>query len=191
VSRLSQLVEGVAAKNDLLQSHLNLRKIDDGWKVFEEQNISSFSEAVGKFKKRSKYRGHHSSNPSEADSALALFEDEISTSKFILDLEDDDDPAVRPYSDVTLRRAVDFVRRLALHAHSDGFRNIEAPKIRPASSGSIDLFWEKRDATLLINYSPLEPSYAYYFGQSDGNEISGRFKCHDDAPELICWLERL
>jgi len=59
--------------------------------------------------------------------------------------------------------------------------------IGPADHGSIDLYWEKADRTLLINFPAME-SVANYYGKKPKSEISGRFDPSEARAELALWL---
>jgi hypothetical protein len=74
-----------------------------------------------------------------------------------------------------------------IHAHSSSIVGIGVPQIGPADHGSIDLFWEKCDRTLLINF-PAGESIANYYGKKPKSEISGRFDPSDARAELVFWL---
>jgi hypothetical protein len=65
--------------------------------------------------------------------------------------------------------------------------DIGSPRIGPADNGSLDLFWEKPDRTLLINFSSKEPDATFY-GKKEKSEISGRFDPSETRPELAVWL---
>lgn len=128
----------------------------------------------------------HYLSPSEHE--WNAMEKEIKAATFILSIENDcnDDDFV-PYSDQTLFRATSFLQRLMIHAHSSSIVGIGVPQIGPADHGSIDLFWEKCDRTLLINF-PAGESIANYYGKKPKSEISGRFDPSDARAELVFWL---
>jgi hypothetical protein len=115
-------------------------------------------------------------------------EDEIKAADFVLGIEDDSESNdFVPYLQVTLSRATGFLRRLMIHAHSSKVVGIGVPQIGPADSGSIDLFWERGDRTLLINF-PADESSATYYGKKPKSEISGRFDPSEARAELVFWL---
>jgi hypothetical protein len=115
-------------------------------------------------------------------------ENEITASEFILHIGNElGDPDFRPYERATWRRACNFLRRLAIHAHSCGFAGIGTPEIVPASKGSIDLLWRTPDKRLLINF-PAGSERPSYYGTKKTNEISGRFDPDESRPDLIFWL---
>jgi len=125
---------------------------------------------------------------SSSDLEWSAMEEEIKSASFVLNIENDcnDDDFV-PYSDQTLFRATGFLRRLMIHAHTSGLVGIGVPQIGPADHGSIDLFWEKCDRTLLINF-PAEGNLSNFYGKKPKSEISGRFDSSDARAELVFWL---
>lgn len=116
-------------------------------------------------------------------------EAEIATASFILNIEAEaDDPDFIPYSTDTLKRAVMFLRRLALHAHSCGFSGIGVPEFLPSAKGSIDLLWRNDSRQLLMNFSNNLSDRISFYGRKGKSEISGRFDAEDFRPELVYWL---
>jgi hypothetical protein len=126
---------------------------------------------------------------SEVSIEGAAIEREIESSRFILEISNDclEEDFV-PYTKELWTRATNFLRRLAIHAHSCGFAGIGVPDIAPASQGSIDLLWRLRDRSLLINFPSGEGSVANFYGKKAGSEVSGRFDPDTSRPELIFWL---
>jgi hypothetical protein len=115
-------------------------------------------------------------------------EDEINAANFVLNIENEleaDDFV--PYTRETLSRATGFLQRLMIHAHSANLVGVGVPRIGPADRGSIDLYWEKSDRTLLINF-PASGSVANYYGKKPKSEISGRFDPSEARAELALWL---
>ncbi len=115
-------------------------------------------------------------------------EGEIQSANYILGIgnEEDTDDFVA-YSKETLERATTFLKRQMIHAHSARVVGMGVPKIGPADHGSIDLYWEKGDRTLLINF-PSDSNTANYYGKKPKSEISGRFDSSEARIELISWL---
>jgi len=115
-------------------------------------------------------------------------DDEIKAADFVLeiknDLESDD---FVPYARETLSRATEFLRRMMIHAHAANVTGVGVPQIGPADQGSIDLYWEKSDRTLLINFPAME-SVANYYGRKPKSEVSGRFDPSEARGELAFWL---
>jgi hypothetical protein len=125
---------------------------------------------------------------SPADVAWQAIEEEIEAARFILKIEADPDTEdFIPYTEETFGRATEFLKRLVIPALAAGMTDIGSPRIGPADNGSIDLFWEKPDRTLLINFSSREPDATFY-GKKEKSEISGRFDPSEARPELAVWL---
>ena len=115
-------------------------------------------------------------------------EKEITAATFVLSIEDDtESDDFEPYSQETLARASGFLRRLMIHAHAANVIGMGIPQIGPADHGSIDLYWEKNDRTLLINF-PASENIANFYGKKAKSEISGRFEPSEARGELVSWL---
>lgn len=115
-------------------------------------------------------------------------ETEITAANFVLSIEngiESDD--FESYSQGTLDRATGFLRRLMIHAHTANVIGMGIPQIGPADRGSIDLYWEKNDRTLLINF-PAAENIANFYGKKAKSEISGRFEPSEARAELVFWL---
>ena len=129
-----------------------------------------------------------SSIPRPDELEWRAMEDEIKAANYILQIENDaeaDDFV--SYSQETLNTATGFLRRQMIHAHSARVVGMGVPQIGPADHGSIDLFWEKHDRTLLINFPP-EGGAASYYGKKPKSEVSGRFDPSEARAELVFWL---
>lgn len=129
---------------------------------------------------------HRDSSRSEQE--WQAMEDEVKSASFVLEIENElaSDDFVR-YSQETLSRATGFIRRMLIHAHAANVIGVGVPQIGPADYGSIDLYWQKADRTLLINF-PASQSVANYYGKKPKSEISGRFDPSDARSELALWL---
>jgi hypothetical protein len=115
-------------------------------------------------------------------------DEEIRAASFILGIENEEESdEFVPYAKETLDRATSFLTRQMIHAHTARILGMGVPQIGPADKGSIDLYWEKEDRTLLINF-PSESAVANYFGKKPKSEISGRFEPSEARVELISWL---
>jgi hypothetical protein len=115
-------------------------------------------------------------------------EEEIRLADFILRIEDDGEShEFVAYERATLSRATAFLRRLMINSHAANVVGIGVPQIGPADCGSIDLYWEKSDRTLLINFAASE-SVANFYGSKPKSEISGRFDPAEARSELVFWL---
>jgi hypothetical protein len=116
-------------------------------------------------------------------------ESEIHSAALILAIGNElDDPSFTPYTKDTLDRASNFLRRLALHAHSCGFSGIGTPEILPAERGSIDLLWRSPGRKLLMNFPSDPMALISFYGKKGTSELSGRFHIHERRPELVYWL---
>lgn len=101
----------------------------------------------------------------------------IKESKKLLDLKDNwDDQGSPGYSEETLQQAIRLIVNYSRKIWVEEGIVIDAPKILPAQNGSIDLFWEKDEYTLLINV-PRYPGYlAGFYGDFKNDEyIEGKF----------------
>jgi hypothetical protein len=115
-------------------------------------------------------------------------EEEIKLANFILDIQNDEESDdFVPYEKATLSRATAFLRRLMIHSHAANVVGMGVPQIGPADRGSIDLYWEKTDRTLLINFLASENT-ANFYGKKPKSEISGRFDPSEARAELVFWL---
>jgi hypothetical protein len=126
--------------------------------------------------------------PSQSELEWRAMEDEIDAADFILKIKGD--PGIEdfvPYSRDTLLRATEFLCRLMIHAHTANVIGTGVPRIGPADDGSVDLFWEKSDRTLLVNF-PARQGFANYYGKKPKSEISGKFDPSESRPELVFWL---
>lgn len=126
--------------------------------------------------------------PSPSEQEWSAMEAEIRAADFILGIQNDDElEDFVPYSRDTLSRATNFLQRLMIHAHSANLMNTGVPRIGPAECGSIDLYWETGDRTLLINF-PAHESIANYYGKKPKNETSGKIDPSGPIADLVVWL---
>jgi hypothetical protein len=115
-------------------------------------------------------------------------EEEIAAARYIVQIMNDseaDDFVL--YSEKTLSWATGFLTRQMIYAHAASVVGIGVPQIGPADSGSVDLFWEKSDRTLLVNF-PSSGGLASYYGKKPKSEISGRFDPSEARADLVIWL---
>lgn len=128
----------------------------------------------------------------EIDIESERIEKAIDESKRILQLRVDWDDDQSPYySRDTWERATAFLRGLALHAHSSGVTGLGVPTIAPSESGSIDIFWQRDDLTMLVNIPAGDQQPATYYGKKRGSELSSTFELGGYRSELISWLTAL
>jgi len=125
---------------------------------------------------------------SPKDEEWRAMEEEIEAASYILKIENDtEEDDFIPYSKTTLSCAIDFLRRQMIHAHAARLIGMGVPQIGPADGGSIDLFWEKTDRTLLVNF-PSSGGLVTYYGKKAKSEISGRFDPSEARTDLLIWL---
>lgn len=125
---------------------------------------------------------------SPKDEEWRAMEEEIATAKYILKIENDaeaDDFVL--YSERTLSCATRFLRRQMIYAHAARVIGMGVPQIGPADRGSVDLFWEKSDRTLLVNF-PSTGGLVSYYGKKPKSEVSGRFDPSEARADLVIWL---
>jgi|GEM_PF-6808455 len=150
----------------------------EGWKTITEP-LDSW---------QTKVRSRHQV-PDPGAREMEDIEREIKDASFVLAIEpEDDDVDFVPYTPETLKRAADFLRRLAIHAHSCNFVGIGVPQIGPGPRGSIDLMWMDDHKRLLVNFPSDKSARASFYGKKANGELSARFEQTDSKPELIYWL---
>lgn len=115
----------------------------------------------------------------------------IAGSREILDLELDPDAGIdTQYTEETWKRSVKLLQQLAESFWGDHGRSLPVPSIAPAVGGSVDLFWESEDQTLLINI-PADPakSATFYGRRRPDGKISGSLAVDDGKlRHLTGWL---
>jgi hypothetical protein len=134
------------------------------------------------------FNARMSTLPTPKDEEWRAMEEEIEAATYILQIENDaqaDDFV--PYSKMTLSCAIGFLRRQMIHAHAARLIGMGVPQIGPADRGSVDLFWEKSDRTLLVNF-PSSGGLSSYYGKKPKSEISGRFDPSEARADLVIWL---
>jgi hypothetical protein len=115
------------------------------------------------------------------------------SSKWILDLKDNwDNEGSEGYSVETWERAIELLWQISELLEKDSLRDpIPMPKINPANKGSIDLFWDLDDCSVLINIPSREEELATYYGENKKKEtISGKFRTvyGVDVENISRWL---
>lgn len=118
-------------------------------------------------------------------------ENTINESNSILELEVSPDAGIdAPYTEETLRRAVQLLREVAETFWNATGSHSSVPSIGPAEAGSIDLFWELSDVTLLINVPADAVKNATYYGRrQSGSKTSGLIAPGDlEVRHLTGWL---
>ena len=127
-------------------------------------------------------------------SATPVFErleEAIGESKRILEIEVAPDDGIDvQYSEETWKRSVKLLRKLAAMFWEDNGTFLPVPSFGPADAGSIDLFWELKSLTLLINV-PADPAITvtFYGRRLEASKISGALERNDTEPRhLTGWL---
>lgn len=124
-------------------------------------------------------------------SDLRYLSDAINSSFSILKLEKDcNEEGIPVYKKSTLDRAIKFLENHALWLWKNHGICIDAPKILPGPSGSIDLWWAKDSYELLVNIpeDPCEP--ANFYGDDKGKiHIKGTFNPDVCNQGLLIWLQ--
>ncbi len=135
----------------------------------------------------------HKTAPSVAalPSALSSLTVAINKSRWILDLLDDWDEAGAPaYELQTWQRAVNFLCLSATTLWGDTGIVVPVPQIQNGPEGTIDLFWESDEATLLINV-PVNPaeSAMFYGSNNRGDETRGTIQMTHANSSLLLWAK--
>jgi len=116
----------------------------------------------------------------------------IENSRKMLDLAIDPDAGIdSKYLEETWKRATRLLRELAALFWENNSSQLAVPAIAPAETGSIDLFWERRDLTLLINIPADDSQNVTFYGrrQSGKTKISGSLAPSDrKVQHLSGWL---
>jgi len=118
-------------------------------------------------------------------------EDAIAASRSILEIQVNPDEGVTtPYSEETWQRAIKLLREMSDLFWQAASEPLPAPAIGPATDGSLDLFWELVDLTLLINVTADQSKHVTFFGRRLRNsKISGVLDQDDAQPRhLTGWL---
>jgi hypothetical protein len=182
MSRLEKLLESTQNEHRFSDSPYKVHRQRNKRFGFHENGSITLKDEVRPFKAVA------INQPSPAEQEWRAMEEEIQAANYIQQIENDaeiDDFV--PYSQETLSFATDFLRRQMIHAHAANMIGMGIPQIGPADHGSVDLFWEKPDRTLLVNF-PHSGEAASYYGKKRTREISGRFDPSDSLPELVIWL---
>jgi hypothetical protein len=115
----------------------------------------------------------------------------IAESRKILEIEIDPDAGIdAQYTEDTWKRSTKLLQQLAERFWDDNGIFLPIPSIAPALAGSIDLFWELKDQTLLINIPADPASNATFYGRRrPDSKISGSLAVDDvRLRHLTGWL---
>jgi hypothetical protein len=117
-------------------------------------------------------------------------EEAIRGSRWILEIEPDEDAGVtEPYSEAILDRAADFLRRHALWIWKNHGVIIEAPRLEPGLSGSIDIHWDSPEHELLVNIPRDPAARGGFYGDDRGSRfIKGTLDPAALSERLLAWF---
>lgn len=116
----------------------------------------------------------------ETEAENGLLDALIESSRFILRLES------KEHVLATWERATDYLRRLSMRADATS-RDLPLPRILPAGEGSIDLLWQTRVRSLLLNF-PEDENIATFFYKKGALELTGALSGAEIPEELLRWL---
>lgn len=129
---------------------------------------------------------------SEIDSKIPLLlEKVIKESQKLLQLEDNwDEEGSSGYSEITLNKAVKFLKDNAINYFKNSGVWVTAPEICPGPDGSIDLLWKLEDRELLINIPVDENQSATYYGDDskNNNVTKGKLNLTEKHEWILMWL---
>lgn len=121
---------------------------------------------------------------------LAQIWDAIKASEWILGLEEDwNGEGAETVERATWERATRFLGNYAVRSWEKFLVIIDAPKIFPGPSGSIDLHWRTEEYELLVNIPADPEKFAEFYGDDYGNaHIKGGFDPTGYNLGLLSWL---
>ena len=174
--------------NQLLDSSSHARRFPGDWYKLRALRSNRFGSPTIEPDNLIALFNRSTASSGEEVTEWRAMEEEIKSANYILTIENDEESDdFVPYTKETLERATGFLTRQMIHAHSARVVGMGVPRIGPADHGSIDLYWEKDDRTLLINF-PCGANIANYYGKKPKSEVSGRFDPSEARIELISWL---
>ena len=124
---------------------------------------------------------------------LSHIEASIEDSEYILDLEYgwDEDKAV-PIPQYIYNRAIAFIKKYSISLFEKNIIIVD-PTISPLSDGSIDILWETKKNSLLVNIKNTDREIAYYYGISDIDDtkadFNGKISTNSFNPFFASWLK--
>lgn len=112
----------------------------------------------------------------------------IKASRGIANLTDNWDGEGSPgYDEATVGRAARFLKGHWVAARRSGL-DIGFPRINPADSGSLDVYWSKDDRDLLVNFPSADGPATYFGRDAEGNTFAGEIAGNGIRSDLIAWL---
>lgn len=122
----------------------------------------------------------------EIDNELAYLQESFKKSEYIINLEDDwDDEGSPKYNIQTWFSALKFVNEYANILLLNFNKKIVPPKIYHGPGGSIDILFETKNYTLLINILSEGLSAAYFGKDNNNNTIKGTMNLNNINKALI------
>lgn len=121
--------------------------------------------------------------------ALSSLRNAVKASCWMLDLAADwDEEGAIAYDEATWKRAVRFLCESAVVLWGETGIVVPAPEIQNGPEGTIDLFWESDEVTLLINIpvNPAEPA-TYYGSNKRGEDTRGTVFTDRPNKSLLLW----
>lgn len=116
----------------------------------------------------------------------------IEDSRGILELETDVECGEVEYSEETWQRACQFLSKNAKWLWDSYGCVIDAPRVLPGPSGSIDLHWDFPSYEMLINIPSQAASRAGFYGDDRGSiSIKGTIDPGASKQPLFLWLARV
>ncbi|WP_157263818.1 hypothetical protein [Pedobacter sp. Leaf176] len=126
---------------------------------------------------------------------LDLFNQTISKSKYILELEkgwdDADAPRIEP---LLFNTACKCISNYIESIYKEKFFVIQSPEIAPVADGSLDFSWQLDNARMLINFRSFnEEVFAYFYGDLKDNKIpiKGNVPAKEVFEHLMKWMQYL
>ena len=108
---------------------------------------------------------------------LVALRDEINTSKYLLQFEDNwDGEGSEKYSSKTWVKAVSFICNYANRVFYDYGQTIPIPAIYHGPKESIDLYWKNESFNLLVNFPKEDSELASFYGDDHSTQkVEGYF----------------
>ena len=128
--------------------------------------------------------------PHTLPAELGHIEEAIRGARWILEIQPDEDSGVTErYSEATLDRAGEFLRRHALWLWNNHHVIIDAPRLEPGPNGSIDIHWKTRRYELLVNIRRDPSAPAGFYGDDYGSiAVEGTLDPSASNRGVLMWL---
>ena len=96
--------------------------------------------------------------------------------RLLMDVSED----YKPIEQETWNRAILFLRSLAVRSQKDRTVVLPVPHIGPGGDGSIDLYWNVDNGTLLINF-PSDSNLCTFYGDRGVTKLKGTMEVTGDT----------